>query len=422
MIGRGDWYLRARPNNQPLRRRRRAPPPRRRSTLIHPRIVMTAAHCFLKTDGGRQPTWNPAGVRVGQHMQEGQPAGAFDSRRGIDTLVHPKYKPVDYAGGWDIALVLLDKPSTQQPARLPEHIGARACARGLAAGACHGMRVMPGAWGAPRAHPTPRPSLPLPQPSPSCRRRWARSFGCWAGAPPASSAPSAATCCRRRRCACSRPPRARPSTQRWVQSRAAARACLLAKGVQQSCRCAHAVACRGRAPPLTPRPRCPCALLLLLLLPRRASLATLQATQTSAPATAPLTWTTSAPATAVRLHSAEHSAGPGAVGSCGPARRRLPARLTTLALLPSMSVCRRPAVLQGGGCGQRPGAGHHLLRAGLRPEPRLGGAGCAGRQQQQGRCSSCSGAGHAGTYGWGWQHELTSAPAALPSPSCRRVH
>lgn len=83
-------------------------------SLIHSRLVLTAAHCFFEADGRRSSLayWRPH-VHIGGYSREGSSFKA----QGIRTLVHRRYDPDTQEN--DVALVLLDRPSTQIPIRLP---------------------------------------------------------------------------------------------------------------------------------------------------------------------------------------------------------------------------------------------------------------------------------------------------------------
>jgi secreted trypsin-like serine protease len=85
-------------------------------TLIHPRIILTAAHCFNSDDGtksNRQADLWPQ-VRIGGFETNG---GGYELRYAIDVAVHNRYDSRTEEN--DIALVLLDRPSKQVPIRLP---------------------------------------------------------------------------------------------------------------------------------------------------------------------------------------------------------------------------------------------------------------------------------------------------------------
>ena len=85
-------------------------------TLIHPRIILTAAHCFHSDDGtksNRQADLWPQ-VRIGGFETNG---GSYELRYAIDVAVHNRYDSRTEEN--DIALVLLDRPSKQVPIRLP---------------------------------------------------------------------------------------------------------------------------------------------------------------------------------------------------------------------------------------------------------------------------------------------------------------
>lgn len=85
------------------------------ASLIAPRIVMTAAHCPLprRFDDLK---WHPWAL-IGAYSKTGDAPDSYETRRVIATLVHPKYDPFSHEN--DISLMLLDKPSTKAPVKLP---------------------------------------------------------------------------------------------------------------------------------------------------------------------------------------------------------------------------------------------------------------------------------------------------------------
>lgn len=85
------------------------------ASLIAPRIVMTAAHCVmnntgnvLATDGRAYPQ-----VRIGGWETDG---GAYEKHQVVATLPHKDYDPS--TNDYDIALLLLDKPSKKKAVKL----------------------------------------------------------------------------------------------------------------------------------------------------------------------------------------------------------------------------------------------------------------------------------------------------------------
>jgi len=56
----------------------------------------------------------PVQVRIGGFAREG---GVFELRRGVRVMVHGQYNPDTEEN--DVALVLLNRPSTKTPVRLP---------------------------------------------------------------------------------------------------------------------------------------------------------------------------------------------------------------------------------------------------------------------------------------------------------------
>ncbi|PSC75690.1 transmembrane protease serine 6 [Micractinium conductrix] len=84
-------------------------------TLILPRLVLTAAHCLYESNGKRSAAtyWYPK-VRIGGHSRDG---GGYEQRRGMRTVVHPRYNPKSEEN--DVALVLLNLPSKKPTIKLP---------------------------------------------------------------------------------------------------------------------------------------------------------------------------------------------------------------------------------------------------------------------------------------------------------------
>ena len=79
-----------------------------------------AAHCSLLT---------AAQVRLGGYRQPGGRRGANERRRAVRALIHPRFKTgvtdplTDDLLNNDVALLLLDRPSTMPPVRLARHRG-----------------------------------------------------------------------------------------------------------------------------------------------------------------------------------------------------------------------------------------------------------------------------------------------------------
>ncbi|EFN55486.1 hypothetical protein CHLNCDRAFT_133858 [Chlorella variabilis] len=94
-------------------------------TLIAPSVIMTAASCVVDPNTGstlddkiKLPL-----VRIGGYRRRGDAPGDYDQRKVTRVVVHP-----DFSWGFledtpdnDIALMLLDAPSTRRPIALPRH-------------------------------------------------------------------------------------------------------------------------------------------------------------------------------------------------------------------------------------------------------------------------------------------------------------
>jgi secreted trypsin-like serine protease len=76
-------------------------------TLIAPRVVLTAAHCF----NGRGPT-----TQYETFQGAGAISNAGELHHVIDVQVHPMFDPLTHVA--DLALLLLDAPSTAAPVQL----------------------------------------------------------------------------------------------------------------------------------------------------------------------------------------------------------------------------------------------------------------------------------------------------------------
>ncbi|CAD7703847.1 unnamed protein product [Ostreobium quekettii] len=89
--------------------------------LVSPNLVLTAAHCV---DGNRAVPRHPA-VQVGLHGVNDGPVDSpyFEEFRVCRTIVHSQFDVRDLLNGYDIALLVLDRPSTAgQLALLPSGV------------------------------------------------------------------------------------------------------------------------------------------------------------------------------------------------------------------------------------------------------------------------------------------------------------
>jgi hypothetical protein len=89
-------------------------------------LLQTAASCVVDPNTGRQlgPEFALPLVRVGGHNRVADPPAAYDLRRAVRVEVHPRFRwgdDVDDAPDSDVALMLLDRPSTKAPIRLARH-------------------------------------------------------------------------------------------------------------------------------------------------------------------------------------------------------------------------------------------------------------------------------------------------------------
>ncbi|KAL4438669.1 hypothetical protein ABPG77_006273 [Micractinium sp. CCAP 211/92] len=80
------------------------------ATLVHERVLLTAAHCLVGGSGDwRDMTYVFYQVRLGGYETNG---GTYQLREGAWPLVHPAFDG-DTSHGHDFALILLDRPAAQ---------------------------------------------------------------------------------------------------------------------------------------------------------------------------------------------------------------------------------------------------------------------------------------------------------------------
>lgn len=95
-------------------------------TLIHKSVVLTAAHCVINLDTGlpSMDYENRPNVRIGGFGRVYDASSAYELRSTMYTLAHPQFNVPFSAGGsrdymnYDVALLLLDRPSTMPVLKL----------------------------------------------------------------------------------------------------------------------------------------------------------------------------------------------------------------------------------------------------------------------------------------------------------------
>lgn len=104
------------------------------ATLIHPRIVLSAAHCFINDangvpyNSGTTNFWNP-NVLIGLYnVDTDVPGKDYEVRKAIKTVPNPNFVTEVKASKTgldrftnDVALLLLDRPSTKRVIGLPPY-------------------------------------------------------------------------------------------------------------------------------------------------------------------------------------------------------------------------------------------------------------------------------------------------------------
>uniref|UniRef100_A0A7S1FNM0 Peptidase S1 domain-containing protein n=1 Tax=Corethron hystrix TaxID=216773 RepID=A0A7S1FNM0_9STRA len=87
-------------------------------SLIHPQVVISAAHCFYNRYA---PPDQPDIVDIGRHTRNSVVKGdKFENRKVVELLLHPEYN--SGMGVPDVAIMKLEKPSAMTPVKLSKNV------------------------------------------------------------------------------------------------------------------------------------------------------------------------------------------------------------------------------------------------------------------------------------------------------------